>query len=156
LVANKVEQPAIWDTVVDLETPLVTEAVEVVSVTNDAPPIYQVGITIVTWTAVDAANNAGTATQIVEVTPLSKQTAKQVLQELKRQKREFEKQFKADKKALERTKKEAEKKVLSKREIRRIKDKAERKGLLAKLRVEKKVFKEQFRSDLRALKIELK
>src|SRR6185436_10611224 len=36
--------------------------------TNDAPPIFLVGVTTVTWTATDLAGNHATATQTVTVT----------------------------------------------------------------------------------------
>ena len=152
-----VEQAAIGDTDVNLETPTATDLVGVVSVTNNAPENYEVGERIVTWTALDEAGNAGTAPQTVKVTPLSKQTAKEVLKELKRQRKELEKQFKEDKKALERSKKEAEKEFRQReKEIRKIKDKAERRRLLAELRVERRAFREQFRENLRALRSEFK
>ncbi len=44
-----------------------TDAVGVVSLTNDAPADYPVGDTVVTWTAADAAGNSATATQTVTV-----------------------------------------------------------------------------------------
>ncbi len=58
-------------TVVDLGTPTATDAVGVVSVTNDAPsagfPVDST--TTVTWTACDAAGNCTTAIQTVTVKP---------------------------------------------------------------------------------------
>lgn len=60
-------------TLVDIGTATATDAVGVVSITNDAPACYSAGTTTtVVWTARDAANNAGTATQritIVDTTP---------------------------------------------------------------------------------------
>lgn len=43
------------------------DVVGVESITNDAPPAYPVGTTIVTWTAKDAAGNTATAKQAVTV-----------------------------------------------------------------------------------------
>ena len=37
------------------------------TITNDAPALFQLGTTVVTWTAADAAGNSATATQNVEV-----------------------------------------------------------------------------------------
>jgi hypothetical protein len=42
-----------------------TDAVGVTAITNDAPAIFPLGTTVVTWRAVDAAGNATTATQRV-------------------------------------------------------------------------------------------
>jgi hypothetical protein len=55
-------------TPVTIGTATATDAVGVVSITNNAPVAgYPVGTTIVTWTATDAAGNKGTATQKVTV-----------------------------------------------------------------------------------------
>ncbi len=43
---------------------------DVVTVTNDAPSIFPIGDTVVTFSATDAANNTGTATSMVTVAPL--------------------------------------------------------------------------------------
>src|SRR6185503_10384039 len=40
----------------------------VITVTNDAPAAYPVGVTTVTWTATDVAGNTATCTQLVTVT----------------------------------------------------------------------------------------
>ncbi len=55
-------------TPVTFGTAAATDAVGVVSLTNDAPAAFPVGITIITWTARDAAGNTGTATQSITVT----------------------------------------------------------------------------------------
>ncbi|NOY45314.1 MAG: HYR domain-containing protein, partial [Deltaproteobacteria bacterium] len=56
-------------TPVSIGTATATDAVGVVSITNDAPAGgFPVGTTVVTWTARDAAGNEGTATQKVTVT----------------------------------------------------------------------------------------
>ncbi len=55
-------------TPVNIGTATATDNIGVVSLTNDAPAGgYPLGTTIVTWTALDAAANAGTATQQVIV-----------------------------------------------------------------------------------------
>ena len=55
-------------TSVAIGTAAATDDVGVVSITNDAPSGFSVGVTTVTWTATDAAGNKGTATQKVTVT----------------------------------------------------------------------------------------
>ncbi|MEO9310619.1 MAG: HYR domain-containing protein, partial [Nitrososphaera sp.] len=50
-----------------LDTPIVTDLVGVLSVTNDAPATFPLGETIVTWTATDVAKNTATAIQKVTV-----------------------------------------------------------------------------------------
>ncbi|HSK13271.1 MAG TPA: T9SS type A sorting domain-containing protein, partial [Phnomibacter sp.] len=50
-----------------LSTPEVTDKYGVRSVTHDAPSIYPVGTTTVTWTATDNYGNTSTSTQMVEV-----------------------------------------------------------------------------------------
>ncbi|GFO64438.1 HYR domain-containing protein [Geomonas paludis] len=44
-----------------------SDAVGVISLTSDAPSVFPVGTTTVTWTAKDAAGNTGTATQSITV-----------------------------------------------------------------------------------------
>src|ERR1700741_1078848 len=53
---------------ISLGTPVTSDDVGVVSVTNDAPSVFPVGTTTVTWTAMDAAGNSATASQMVVVT----------------------------------------------------------------------------------------
>ncbi|MBU5636528.1 HYR domain-containing protein [Geomonas sp. Red69] len=48
-------------------TATASDAVGVTSLTNDAPSVFPVGTTVVTWTAKDAAGNTGTAAQSVTV-----------------------------------------------------------------------------------------
>jgi Ca2+-binding RTX toxin-like protein len=48
-----------------LGQPTATDAVSTPVVTNDAPALFPLGVTVVTWRAVDAAGNASTATQEV-------------------------------------------------------------------------------------------
>lgn len=50
-----------------LDNPITDDNCGVISVTNDAPVIFGLDTTIVTWTVTDAAGNIATATQIVVV-----------------------------------------------------------------------------------------
>ncbi len=52
-------------TPVTIGTATATDAVGVVSIASNAPDSYPVGLTVVTWTATDAAGNTGEATQNV-------------------------------------------------------------------------------------------
>ncbi|MDE1827011.1 MAG: SBBP repeat-containing protein, partial [Thaumarchaeota archaeon] len=52
---------------VDLGLPSTYDAVGVESVTNDAPPYFPLGQTIVTWKAIDPSGNVATTTQTVTV-----------------------------------------------------------------------------------------
>ena len=52
---------------VDLGTAVTTDNCSVASVTNDAPNVFNLGNTTVTWTVNDGAGNTQTATQIVTV-----------------------------------------------------------------------------------------
>ena len=54
---------------VSLESPMVSDNCEVVSVTNNVPAsgIFPVGVTEVTWTVTDAGGNEGTCVQLVTV-----------------------------------------------------------------------------------------
>ena len=54
-------------TTVDIGTATATDDVGVVSLTNNAPAAYPLGVTYVTWTASDAAGNIGTAVQTITV-----------------------------------------------------------------------------------------
>ena len=54
-----------------LGAPIVTESVGIAAVENDAPDVYPVGVTTVTWTAMDLAGNVGIATQTVTITDLT-------------------------------------------------------------------------------------
>ncbi len=59
---------------VELTTPIVTDNVGVISITNDAPTAYPIGETIVTWTATDVMGNTSTAPQKVIVLDTSNPT----------------------------------------------------------------------------------
>lgn len=52
---------------VALGTPIVSDNCTVASVTNNAPGLFPIGTTTVTWTVTDAAGNTATATQLVNV-----------------------------------------------------------------------------------------
>ncbi|MEZ7497950.1 HYR domain-containing protein, partial [Flavobacterium sp. Arc3] len=52
---------------VNLGTPTSNDNCELKSVTNDAPNIFPIGNTTVTWTATDIAGNTATCTQVVTV-----------------------------------------------------------------------------------------
>ncbi|GFN41409.1 MAG: HYR domain-containing protein [Marine Group I thaumarchaeote] len=55
------------DNIVELQTPIVEDAVGVSSLNNNAPSLFPVGDTIVTWNATDAAGNSAIITQTVSV-----------------------------------------------------------------------------------------
>ena len=52
---------------VTLGSPVTSDNCGVATVTNDAPAIYPIGTTTVTWTVTDATGNVATATQLVTV-----------------------------------------------------------------------------------------
>ena len=52
---------------VDLVGIRVSDQVEITSITNDAPEVFPLGETVVTWTATDSSGNSATATQQVLV-----------------------------------------------------------------------------------------
>jgi gliding motility-associated-like protein len=52
---------------VALGTPVVSDNCAVASVTNNAPSLFPIGTTTVTWTVTDASGNTATATQLVNV-----------------------------------------------------------------------------------------
>jgi gliding motility-associated-like protein len=52
---------------VSLGTPITSDNCGVASVTNDAPSIFPIGPTVVTWTVTDNSGNIATATQVVTV-----------------------------------------------------------------------------------------
>jgi hypothetical protein len=53
---------------IDLSTPTYSDNCEGSTVNNDAPDVFAVGITVVTWTVTDAHGHTATASQIVTVT----------------------------------------------------------------------------------------
>ena len=52
---------------IELESPLATDAVGVISITNDAPEVFPLGETLVTWTATDVATNSVSTIQKIIV-----------------------------------------------------------------------------------------
>ncbi|MDD3685748.1 MAG: HYR domain-containing protein, partial [Bacteroidales bacterium] len=55
---------------VDLGTPTVDDNCSILSVTNDAPAVFPIGSTTVTWTVTDGSGNIATCEQIVTVTDI--------------------------------------------------------------------------------------
>ena len=53
--------------IITLDEPIATDAVGVISITNDAPEVFPLGETLVTWTATDVASNSKSVTQKVVV-----------------------------------------------------------------------------------------
>jgi hypothetical protein len=59
---------------ISLESPVASDTVSDVTITNDAPESFPLGETIVTWTATDAAGNTNTATQTITIVDTTKPT----------------------------------------------------------------------------------
>lgn len=60
---------------VNLGTPVTTDdCPNSLVVTNDAPPVYPLGVTVVTWTVLDGGKNKATATQTVTIQDLEPPT----------------------------------------------------------------------------------
>jgi len=59
------EATSITENYVDLGNPTTSDNVGIMSITNDAPPVFPLGETIVTWTATDIAGNLENAVQRV-------------------------------------------------------------------------------------------
>ncbi|MFY9300389.1 MAG: HYR domain-containing protein, partial [Candidatus Nitrosotenuis sp.] len=53
---------------VSLDAPEVSDIQDITSLTNDAPEMFALGQTVVTWTATDEAGNSASATQLVTIT----------------------------------------------------------------------------------------
>jgi Ca2+-binding RTX toxin-like protein len=62
------EATSFGDNVVSLGTADASDLVEVSTVTNDAPSVFALGETIVTWTATDLSGNVASATQKITIT----------------------------------------------------------------------------------------
>ncbi len=62
-----IEAESTGSNLIELVEPLVTDAVGVISITNDAPEVFELGETIVTWTATDVASNSASVFQKVIV-----------------------------------------------------------------------------------------
>ena len=62
-----IEAVSLDNNIVDLGNAIATDEVEVSSITNNAPSVFQLGDTVVTWTATDSSGNSVNATQTVTV-----------------------------------------------------------------------------------------
>ena len=65
--AITVEATSQTNNIVEIGVALAFDLVGVTSITNDAPALFSIGQTIITWTATDAAGNSASATQIITV-----------------------------------------------------------------------------------------
>ena len=63
----QIEASHVENNIIDLVGVSVSDQVEVSSITNDAPTVFPLGETIVTWTATDSSGNSASATQIIVV-----------------------------------------------------------------------------------------
>jgi len=61
------EATGLHDNIVNLDTITADDNVGVILITNDAPPMFDLGVTIVSWTISDNAGNAATAQQQVSL-----------------------------------------------------------------------------------------
>jgi gliding motility-associated-like protein len=59
---------------INLGTPVSADNCTVASVTNNAPSVFPIGSTTVTWTVTDGSGNSATATQVVTVTDVTNPT----------------------------------------------------------------------------------
>ena len=62
-----VEATSATDNTISLALPSAQDAVSEVHIENDAPSVFSLGDTIVTWTATDEAGNAATTTQKITI-----------------------------------------------------------------------------------------
>jgi len=62
------------DNVVSFQLPTASDTISEVNITSDAPESFQLGETIVTWTATDSAGNTSTATQKITIEDTTKPT----------------------------------------------------------------------------------
>ncbi|WP_146150882.1 HYR domain-containing protein, partial [Candidatus Nitrosopelagicus brevis] len=62
-----IEASSLEENILELVIPETSDDVEVISVTNDAPTVFPLGETIVTWTATDSSGNSASATQTITV-----------------------------------------------------------------------------------------
>jgi len=63
----QLEASHIENNIIDLIGVRASDDVEVISITNDAPEVFPLGETIVTWTATDSSGNSASATQTITV-----------------------------------------------------------------------------------------
>ena len=62
-----IEASSTNENLVDLITPETSDSVGVYSITNDAPEVFPLGETLVTWTATDVSGNSASTTQTISV-----------------------------------------------------------------------------------------
>ena len=63
----QLEASSMSDNSVDLGQPTVNDLVDIASITNDAPESFPIGMTTVTWTAIDTSGNESTGTQTITI-----------------------------------------------------------------------------------------
>ena len=63
----QIEATSINANIVEFGLAEASDLVEISSITNDAPQVFPLGETIVTWTATDSSGNSASATQIISV-----------------------------------------------------------------------------------------
>jgi hypothetical protein len=59
--------PGVCSATAPLTPPVATDNLAIATLVNDAPAVFPLGTTLVTWTATDTSKNSTTATQIVQV-----------------------------------------------------------------------------------------
>ena len=64
---RQVEATSIDANIVEFGSAEASDLVEISSITNDAPEVFPLGETLVTWTATDISGNSASATQIISV-----------------------------------------------------------------------------------------
>ena len=63
----QVEATSIDTNIVEFGSAEASDLVEIASITNDAPEVFPLGETLVTWTATDTSSNSASTTQIISV-----------------------------------------------------------------------------------------